>query len=122
MPNLVQISHTYRAKDEAPALPRREYVEVVAPRKAKTKAALPEHKLCNHLTPAIHTDGMEKGRLVKICANQNCKIHFGNRGQEEKQRLQRKAEKTAENKREKQMVAFRHRLLGDVLKRVKPQF
>jgi ParB family chromosome partitioning protein len=122
MPNLVQITHNYRTTDDAPVLPRHAYMEVVARKNHKSKDALPEHKLCNHLTPAIHTDGMDKGRLVKICANQNCKIHFGNREQEEKQRLQRKAEKTAENKREKQTVAFRHRVLGDVLKRVKPQF
>jgi hypothetical protein len=65
---------------------------------------------------------MDKGRLVKVCANTTCKTHFGDRQQEEKQRLQWKAEKTAANKKAKQTLAFRHRLLGDVLKRVKPQF
>lgn len=44
------------------------------------------------------------------------------RWQEEKQRLQWKAEKTAANKKAKLAVTFRHRLLADVLKRVKPQF
>src|SRR5882724_3197344 len=65
---------------------------------------------------------MDKGRLVKVCADPTCKIHFGNRLDEEKQRLQWKAEKTAANKKAKQTLAFRHRLLADVLKRVKPQF
>jgi len=74
------------------------------------------------LTPAIHTDGMDKGRLVKVCADPNCKIHFADRRQEEKQRLQWKAEKTAANKKAKQTFAFRHHLLAEVLKRVKPQF
>lgn len=88
----------------------------------KVRDARPEEKLCAHLTPAIHTDGMSKGRLLKICADPNCKIHFGDRQQEEKQRLQWKAEKTAANQKTKQTLAFRHRLLADVLKRVKPQF
>ena len=65
---------------------------------------------------------MSKGRLLKICADPNCKIHFGDRQREEKQRLQWKAEKTAANQRTKQTLAFRHRLLADVLKRVKSQF
>jgi ParB family chromosome partitioning protein len=88
----------------------------------KGRDARPEEKLCAHLTPAIHTDGMSKGRLLKICADPNCKIHFGDRQQEEKQRLQWKAEKTAANQKAKQTLAFRHRLLADVLKRVKSQF
>ncbi len=88
----------------------------------KSKEVRPEEKLCNHLTPAIHADGIDNGRLVNVCADPNCKIHFGNRQQEEKQRLQWKAEKTAANQKAKQTLAFRHRLLADVLKRVKPQF
>src|SRR5207302_9094754 len=38
------------------------------------------------------------------------------------QRLQFKAEKTAANRKMKQIISFRHRLIADVLKRVKPQF
>jgi ParB family chromosome partitioning protein len=79
MPNLVQISQGHRTTDQTPVLPRREYVEVVARKTKPGKNAAPEQKLCNHLAPAIHTDGMEKGRLVKICANPECKIHFGDR-------------------------------------------
>jgi len=122
MPNLVQISENYRTTGETPILGRRNYVEVVT-RKGKKRAEVrPEEKLCAHLTPAIHTDGMSKGRLLKICADPNCKIHFGDRQREEKQRLQWKAEKTAANRKAKDTLAFRHRLLADVLKRVKPQF
>src|SRR5260370_22297760 len=65
---------------------------------------------------------MEKGRLVKICANLDCKVHFGNRQKEEEQRLQFKAEKKAANRKLKQTISFRYRLMADVLKRVKPQF
>jgi ParB family chromosome partitioning protein len=122
MPNLVQISHSYRATDEAPALPRREYVEVVARKNHRSKDALPEHKLCNHLTSAIHTDGMEKGRLVKICANADCRVHFPNRQKEEAQQQRWKAERLAANRKTKQTVTTRHRILAEVLKRVKPPF
>ena len=122
MPNLVQISENYNTTGETAALPRRNYIEVVTRRGKKGRDARPDEQLCGHLTTAIHADGMDKGRLVKVCANTTCKTHFGDRQQEEKQRLQWKAEKTAANKKAKQTLTFRHRLLGDVLKRVKPQF
>ena len=121
-PNLVMISENYNTAGETPVLPRRNYVEVVTRKGKKGREARPEEKLCTHLTPAIHADGMDKGRLVKVCANPDCKIHFANRAQEEKQRLQWKAEKAAANQKAKQTLTFRHRLLADVLKRVKPQF
>ena len=122
MPNLVQISQDYQSADKSPVLPRREYVEVVARKNPKTKNALPENKLCNHLTSAIHTDGIDKGRLVKVCADPECRIHFGNRQKEEEQRLAWKAQRAAENRKAKQTASFRHLLLSETLKRVKPQF
>jgi len=122
IPNLVQITENYKAPEGVPFVPRRNYVEVVSRKGKKGKDTRPEEKLCAHLTPAIHVDGLDRGRLAKVCADPNCKIHFGNRNDEEKQRLQWKAEKTAANKKTKQTLAFRHRLLADVLKRVKPQF
>jgi len=122
MPNLVQISNNYRTTDETLALPRREYVEVVARKSKRGKDTLPEHKLCDHLKPAIHTDGIEKGRLVKVCANPECKIHFGNRQNEEEQQLRWKAERLAANRKAKQTVTLRHRILAEVLKRAKPPF
>jgi ParB family transcriptional regulator, chromosome partitioning protein len=120
--NLVQISDNYNPADGTHILARRNYVEVVTRKNKRGKEARPEEKLCGHLTPAIHADGMNKGRLVKVCADPACKIHFGDRQQEEKQRLQWKAEKTAANRKAKETLAFRHRLLADVLRRVKPQF
>lgn len=122
MPNLVQISNNYRTTDQTPALPRRDYVEVIARKNQKGKDRPPEHKLCNHLKPAIHTDGIEKGRLVKVCANPACKIHFGNRQKEEEQQVRWKAERLEANRKTKQTVALRHRILADVLKRAKPPF
>jgi ParB family chromosome partitioning protein len=122
MPNLAMISQNYNSTGDTPFLDRRNYVEVVTGKPKSAKDARPEHRLCDHLKPAIHADGMEKGRLVKICANTDCKVHFPNRQREEEQRLQFNAEKKAANWKAKQMISFRYRLMGDVLKRVKPQF
>jgi ParB family chromosome partitioning protein len=121
VPNLVMISDNYNTTGETPILARRNYVEVVTRKNKKGKHARPEEKLCSHLSPAIHADGMDKGRLVKVCADPTCKVHFGERQEQERQRLRWKAEKKAANKKAKHTLAFRHRLLADVLKRVKPQ-
>ena len=122
MPNLVQISEKYTIAGETPIIPRRNYVEVVSRKVQKGKEARPEQRLCDHLKPAIYADGMEKGRLVKVCADRTCKVHFREQQQQDKQRLQFNAEKTAANRKAKQTISFRHRLMADVLKRVKPQF
>ena len=121
VPNLVMISENYNAAGDTPVLPRRNYVEVVTRKSKKGGDARPEERLCGHLTPAIHTDGMDKGRLVKVCADPTCKIHFRERQEQERQRIQWKAGKKAANQKAKQTLAFRHRLLADVLKRVKSQ-
>jgi len=122
MPNLVLISEKYTIAGETPIIPRRNYVEVVSRKAKKGKEVQPEQRICNHLKPAIYADGMEKGRLVKVCADRTCKVHFREQQQQDKQRLQFKAEKTAANRKAKQTISFRHRLMADVLKRVKPQF
>lgn len=116
------ISEKYNITDETPILPRRNYVEVIARKTKKGNDAGPEQRVCNHLTPAIYADGLEKGRLVKVCADRTCKVHFREQQAEEKQRLQWKAEKTAANRKAKETISFRHRLMVEVLKRVKPQF
>ena len=122
MPNLVLISEKYTIAGETPIVPRRNYVEVVSRNAKKGKEARPEQRLCDHLKPAVYADGMEKGQLVKVCADRTCKVHFREQQQEDKQRLQFKAEKTAATRKAKQTISFRHRLVADVLKRVKPQF
>jgi ParB family chromosome partitioning protein len=122
MPNLIQISEKYTIAGETPIIPRRDYVEVISRKAQKGKEARPEQRLCDHLKPAIYADGMDKGRVVKVCADRTCKVHFREQQQQERQRLQFKAEKTAANQKLKQAISFRHRLMADVLKRVKPQF
>jgi len=121
MPNLIQISAAFDSPENTAVLARRDYVEVVARKAKQGKTARPDLRLCSHLAPAIYADGMSKGRLVKVCATRSCSVHFEHRQQEEKQRLRWKAERTAENRRAKQTLTFRHRLLSEVLKRVKPE-
>src|SRR5258708_25404534 len=122
MPNLVLISDRFAIAEEAQILARRNYVEVVTRKAKKGKEARPEQRLCDRLKPAIYADGMEKGRLVKVCADRTCKVHFREQQQQDKQRLQFKAEKTPANRKMKQTISFRHRLMAHVLKPVKPQF
>jgi ParB family transcriptional regulator, chromosome partitioning protein len=121
VPNLVMISDNCNTTGETPILARRNYIEVVTRKSKKGRGARPEEKLCGHLTPAIHADGIDKGRLVKVCRDTTCKVHFGERQEQERQRLQWKTEKKAANRKANQTLAFRHRVLADVLKRVKPQ-
>jgi ParB family chromosome partitioning protein len=118
---LIQLSGAFDSPENTTVLPRRDYVEVVARGTKQTKAATPEQRLCSHLAPAIYADGMNKGRLVKVCATPSCSVHFAHRKEEEKQRLRWKAERTAENRKAKQLLTFRHRLLAEILKHVKPQ-
>jgi ParB family chromosome partitioning protein len=122
VPNLVMISEKYNITGETPILPRRNYVEVVARKTKKGKDGRPEQRVCNHLTTAIYADGLEKGRLVKVCADRTCRVHFREQQAEEKQRLQWKADKTAANRKAKETISFRHCLMAEVLKRVKPHF
>lgn len=121
MPNLIQISAAFDSPESTAVLPRRDYIEVVARKTKQGTTVRPEQRLCSHLAPAIYADGMDKGRLVKVCADTSCPVHFKHRQEEEKQRLRWKAEQKAENRKTKQLLTFRHRLLSEVLKRVKPQ-
>jgi hypothetical protein len=76
MPNLVLISERYTIAGETPIIPRSNYVGVVTRKAKKGKEGRPEQRLCDHLKPAIYADGMEKGRLVKVCTDRTCKVHF----------------------------------------------
>jgi hypothetical protein len=66
---LIDFSEKYNIAGEAPIPPRRNYVEVIARKAKKGKNAGPEQQMCSHLTSAIHTDGLEKGRLVRVCVD-----------------------------------------------------
>ncbi len=121
MPGLVLISEQHALPEGTPILPRHKYVEVVARKARGRQEARPEQRVCNHTKAAIHADGMDKGRLVKVCAERSCKIHFRDEQEQEKQRLAWKAQRAEESRKTKQTTAFRHRLLSETLKRVKPE-
>lgn len=118
MPDLVLISNEFFAPDGAPILTRRNYVEVVA---QKGSDSNPWNRTCNNIKTAIHTDGVDKGRLARVCAEPSCKVHFAEQKQAEKQRLASKAQRAADNRKAKQTASFRHLLLAETLKHVKPQ-
>jgi len=121
MPDLVLISESYASQAETPVLSRRNYVEVVRRRGKRDKQTRPDERLCTHLKPAIYADGIDKGRLVKVCADKTCTVHFREQREEERRQLRQKAERAAQKREQKESLAFRHRLLAEVLKRVKPQ-
>jgi ParB family transcriptional regulator, chromosome partitioning protein len=122
MPGLVLISERYDIAGESEILPRRNYVEVIAKKTKKGKSVRSDERLCGHLSPAIHTDGMDKGRLIKVCADKSCPIHFHEQQRQEKQQAEWKAERIAAKRKAKQTLALRHRLLAEVVKRVKAPF
>jgi len=81
--NLVMISQNYNTTAIHQFSARRNYVEVVT-RKPK-KRRMPDQNNASVTTSSLlfMQMAMEKGRLVKVCANPDCKVHFGNRQREE---------------------------------------
>lgn len=74
-------------------------------------------KPCERMVDAILTDGGNRGRIVKFCADPNCRVHHGD--QPSPQQLQR--ERAQERKRiEKEKIAItaRHCILAAILGRV----
>jgi hypothetical protein len=92
------IQHHGRDADPPAPEPRRSHC-------SETNKGQDESRVCNHLTAAIYTDGLEKGRLVKVCADRARKVHFREQQAQEKQRLKWKAEKTAANRKAKQTIS-----------------
>ncbi len=121
MPELVLISNEFSAPDGAPILTRRNYVEVVAQKGKGQRDSQPWNRTCNNIKTAIHTDGVDKGRLARVCAEPSCKVHFAEQQQAEKQRLASKAQRAADNRKAKQTASFRYLLLAETLKHVRPQ-
>jgi ParB family chromosome partitioning protein len=118
-PDLVQISSAWNTREGAP-LGRNRYVELQM-KKAKTNGSAAKQpaiqKPCEKMTDAIVMDGGSRGQIVKVCADPNCKIHYGDRPSP--QQLQRN--RALERKRiEKEKIAItaRHRILAAILERV----
>ncbi len=120
-PNLVQITHEWKAPGNSAVLGRNHYVVLnLSAKSASSKKPLsPYQKPCKHMSEAIVTDGTELGRTVKVCAEPNCPVHFADRrapnpAQTAKEREQRRKEL----EHQKLEATVRHRTLAEVLKRI----
>lgn len=118
--DLVQISSQWSLPADTAALSRRNYAEVIARRNGNKKQ--PESRLCSNAKTAIYLDGIDKGRLTKVCADPFCKIHFHQQQEEQRRAIQDKARRKAEKKRQKTALTHRNVLFSEVLKKVKPDF
>jgi ParB family transcriptional regulator, chromosome partitioning protein len=120
-PLLVQITTEWKAPGNSAVLGRNQYVAVnLLANSAKSKKPLsPHQKPCKLMTEAIVVDGIERGRITKVCAEPNCPVHFADRrapnlAQVTKEREQRRKEL----ERQKLDTTVRHRTLAEVLKRI----
>lgn len=118
-PELVQISSSWSTREGAP-LGRNRYVELQI-KKAKANGNLakqpPFQKPCEKMADAIVMDGGNRGQIVKVCADPNCRVHHGDRPSP--QQLQR--DRVQERKRiekEKIVITARHRILDAILERI----
>jgi len=65
------------------------------------------------------TDGSERGRIVKVCADANCPVHFADRRTPSPaQAAKEKEQRRKEMDRHKLEITVRHRILAEVLKRI----
>jgi ParB family chromosome partitioning protein len=118
-PELVQISSAWNTREGAP-LGRNRYVELQI-KKAKTNGNLAKQpafqKPCEKMTDAIVTDGGNRGQIVKVCADLNCKVHHGDRPSPQQLQRDRQQERKRIEK-EKIAITARHRILAAILERV----
>lgn len=118
-PQLVQISSAWNTREGAP-LGRNRYVELQI-KKSKTNGSATKQpsvqKPCEKMADAIVTDGGNRGQVVKVCADPNCRVHHADKPSP--QQLQR--DRVQDRKRiEKEKIAItaRHRILATILERV----
>lgn len=120
-PKLVQISSAWASREGAP-LGRNRYTEIEperASRNGKAKEVTPVQKPCRSMTEAICMDGGRRGKIVKICADFNCRVHHADKQQPSPEQVER--QRTAERKRieaQKVEITTRHQILAAVLAKV----
>jgi ParB family chromosome partitioning protein len=118
-PELVQISSAWNTRDGAP-LGRNRYVELqIKKSKANGNAAKQPaiQRPCEQMSEAIVMDGGNRGQVVKICADPNCRVHHADRPSP--QQLQRdRAQERKRIEKEKIAITARHRILAAILERV----
>jgi ParB family chromosome partitioning protein len=118
-PELVQISSAWNTREGAP-LGRNHYVELQL-KKAKTNGNLakqpPFQKPCEKMADAIVMDGGNRGQIMKVCADQNCRVHRNDRASPQQLQRDRQQERKRIEK-EKIAITARHRILAAILERV----
>jgi ParB family chromosome partitioning protein len=118
-PQLVQISSAWSTREGAP-LGRNQYVELQI-KKAKANGSAAKQpaiqKPCEKMAEAIVMDGGNRGQIVKVCADQNCRVHHGDRPSPQQLQRDRQQERKRIEK-EKIAITARHRILAAILERV----
>jgi len=118
-PELVQISSAWNTREGAP-LGRNRYVELQI-KKAKANGSAAKQpvtqKACEKMTDAIVMDGGNRGQVVKVCADPNCRTHHADRPSPEQVQRDRAQERKRIEK-EKIAITARHRILAAILERV----
>ncbi len=120
-PKLVQITTSYGTRGNDAVLGRNRYVALnLSVKSDKSKAQLsPYQKPCKQMSEAIVVDGSERGRVVKVCADPTCSVHFADRRTPTpEQTAKERAGRRKELERQKLETTVRHRILAEVLKRV----
>jgi ParB family transcriptional regulator, chromosome partitioning protein len=118
-PELVQISSAWNTREGAP-IGRNRYVELQI-KKAKANGNLakqpPFQKPCEKMADAIVMDGGNRGQVVKVCADPDCRVHHSDRPSP--QQLERdRAQERKRIEKEKIAITARHRILSAILERV----
>ncbi len=123
-PALVQISTAWGKPQSETVLGRGRYVPIVRASERKNgKQARPENVHCKSAVKAIVVDGVEKGHTVRVCADPKCGTHFPADTQKRtKQHEAVRAQARQRNEAEQKLVAVRHRVLSEVLKKVSVPF
>lgn len=114
-PQLVQISTSYGTRQQN-VLGRNRYVELELRKHPNGSKPQPQQKPCRSMAEAIVTDGTRKGHVIKVCADNNCKVHYPDAPKPEDVQKQR----TQERKRieaQKVEITIRHRLLAQVIRK-----
>jgi ParB family chromosome partitioning protein len=117
-PQLIQISAAWNSREGAP-LGRNQYVELEV-KKQKAKGAstkLPANqKPCEKMAEAIVMDGGKRGKVIKVCADPTCRVHYPNTPSPQQVERER-AEERKRIEKEKLTITIRHRILAAILQR-----
>ena len=123
-PKLVQISTAWGKSQSEIVLGRGRYVPIVIASERKNgKQVRPENVHCKSAVKAIVVDGVEKGQTVRVCADPKCSTHFpAETKKDAKQHEAVRSQTRQRNEAEQKLVALRHRVLSEVLKKVSVPF